>query len=192
MRWRLCVLCASLPQQAFISKHGPEEISQTPSLCHWGMLPPFTQDFSWSFKVKLVHRKTFSNKGTADQGGNNVLKAVKREEMAGSHGWLIVFCCFLFIFLNHHWASVLCTTLVPLYLTYSKVKAFLLRLVPPVWCDSCCKRTTTRSRVGESAGAAYLSDTDCWPATSLPCTSILLGTSSRSKVVCLEGFPPFQ
>lgn len=88
-RW-LCVLCASLPQQAFILKHCPEEISQTLSLCYLGMLPPFTQDFSWSFTVKLVHRKTFSNKGTGDQRGNNVFRAVKRQEMAGSHDWLIV------------------------------------------------------------------------------------------------------
>lgn len=97
MHRRLCVLCASLPQQAFVSTRCPEEISQTPSLCHRGMLPPFTQDFAWSFTVKLVHRKTSSNKGTGDQRGN---KAVKRQESWLAYRFCCCYCFFLINFLE--------------------------------------------------------------------------------------------
>lgn len=181
-----CVVCffttAGLLLKALSWGNKPDTVIVSPEDA-----PPFAQDFSWSFTVKLVPRKTFSNKGTGDQRGNNVFKAFKRQEMAGSHGSF--FFHSLESSLDQHSLHHLST---PVFISQQS-KGLLLRVAPPVCFDSCCKwRTTTMSRGGESPGAAYLSDTDCWPATSLPCTSILLSTSSRSKVVCLEGFPPFQ
>lgn len=191
-RRRLRVLCASFPQQAFFSKCSPEEISQTQSLCHRRMLPPLHRTSRDRLQSSLCLVKYSAIKGLETREVTTSLRLLKDKKWLGAMAGRSVGSFFFHSPESsldqrslHHLST-------PVFISQQN-KGLLLRVAPPVCFDSCCKwRTTTRSREGEIPGAAYLSDTDCWPATSLPCTSILLSTSSRSKVVCVEGFPPFQ
>lgn len=145
-----CVVCffttAGLLLKALYWRNKPDTVIVSPEDA-----PPFTQDFSWSFTVKLVPRKTFSNKRTGDQRGNNVFKAFKRQEMAGSDGWPIswLFFPFSWIVIRPAFSVPLVST--PVFLLQQS-KGLLLGVAPPVWCDSCCNWETYNKveRGGES------------------------------------------
>lgn len=147
-RRRLRVLCASSPQQASFSKRSPEEISQTPSLCHRRMFPLLHRTSRDHLQSSLCLVKHSAIKGLETREVTTSLRLLKDKKWPGAMAGRSVpsFCFFishsLESWLDQHSLHHLST---PVFIL-QQTKSLLLRVAPPVWCDSCHKwRTTTRS-----------------------------------------------
>lgn len=140
----VCTLRASVSQQAFTLKHCPKEISQTPSLCHWGTSRDHLQS-----SVCIVKHSAI--KGLETRELTTSLRQLKSrigfEPLVGFWFPFFLFNQFSRIIIRP-W--ILC---VSPCVKVSNVKSVLPRVDRPVWFDSCSKRTTTRSRVGEECGS---------------------------------------